>query len=176
MITLCLLFPCLILCFRLFFMKLIIITRSWFRGTVYTFLRVSLSYKVILMSLSSGHNISIQSQSDVITKSENTAIIVGNKKFRKNLSNRNGNIGFTYKTLYIFPRYLNVLSLDIKIKTQNIYDGFDFDYSLNYILVVVGLIKLFIALRVILMRQAYMSPRCSFFIILAHRLCRMYGS
>lgn len=128
------------------------------------------------MSFSFSHNISLQSQNHAREKPKNTFIRVGDKKLRENLSNRDGNISFIYKTLYIFRKYLNILSLDIKIKTLNIYDGFEFDYSFNYILVVLGLVKLFIALRVILMRQAYMSPRCNFFFIVAHRLCRMYGS
>ena len=176
MTILYLLFLCLILRCRLFFIKRIIRIRFWFRGTVCFFLRVLLSYKVSLMSFSFSHNISLQSQNHAREKPKNTFIRVGDKKLRENLSNRDGNISFIYKTLYIFRKYLNILSLDIKIKTLNIYDGFEFDYSFNYILVVLGLVKLFIALRVILMRQAYMSPRCNFFFIVAHRLCRMYGS
>ncbi len=58
---------------------------------------------------------------------------------------------------------------------MNIFDNFEFPYKLNYILVVLGFLKVFIALRVLLLRQAYMSPRCNSFLSIASRLCRMYG-
>ncbi len=52
--------------------------------------------------------------------------------------------------------------------TQNLYDNFSFPFKLNYVLVFLGFGKLFIILRVVLIRQIYMSPR-------SNRLCRMYG-
>jgi len=45
------------------------------------------------------------------------------------------------------------------------YDGFVFDFKLNYILVFLGFFKLFIILRVVLTNTVYMSPRCSFLLI-----------
>jgi hypothetical protein len=41
------------------------------------------------------------------------------------------------------------------------YDGFVFDYKLNYVLVVFGFAKMFIILRVVLSNTIYMSPRCT---------------
>lgn len=52
--------------------------------------------------------------------------------------------------------------------TSNLYDSYAFPYKVNYVLVFLGFGKLFIILRVVLIRQIYMSPRSS-------RLCRMYG-
>ena len=57
---------------------------------------------------------------------------------------------------------------DITIQTEDVYDGFFFDFKVNYVLVVLSFTKIFIILRVVLLRQIYMSPRSS-------RLCRMYG-
>ena len=48
----------------------------------------------------------------------------------------------------------------MSISTQNIYDDFEFQFKINYILVVIGFAKIFIILRVVLLRQIYMSPRC----------------
>lgn len=48
------------------------------------------------------------------------------------------------------------------------FDSITFPFKINYILVFFGFFKLFIILRVVLIRQIYMSPRSS-------RLCRMYG-
>lgn len=62
------------------------------------------------MPFSFGHNISLQSQNYVIKESKDTVLRVGNKKLGENLSNRNGNISFIYKALYIFRKYLKILS------------------------------------------------------------------
>jgi hypothetical protein len=43
----------------------------------------------------------------------------------------------------------------------NNYDGINFDFQLNYILVFLGFSKLFIILRVVLTNTVYMSPRCT---------------
>lgn len=51
--------------------------------------------------------------------------------------------------------------LDIFITSFDIYANFTFDFKLNYVLVVLGFLKLFIALRVLLLRQIYLSPRCT---------------
>lgn len=52
--------------------------------------------------------------------------------------------------------------------TENIYDGFFFEYKVNYILVILSFLKIFIIIRVILLNNIYMTPR-------SNRLCRMYG-
>ena len=64
---------------------------------------------------------------------------------------------------------------EFKVKMIDNYDGFTFDYKFNYILVFLGFGKLFIILRVILTGTSYMSPRCKNIVIVASRLCRMYG-
>lgn len=61
-----------------------------------------------------------------------------------------------------------MLYLEVHFTTANLYDSFSFPFKLNYVFVFLGFGKLFIILRVILIRQIYMSPRSS-------RLCRMYG-
>jgi hypothetical protein len=57
---------------------------------------------------------------------------------------------------------------DLTILTQNIYNKYGFEFKVNYILVLLGFFRLFIVLRVFLLRTSYMSPRSS-------RNCRMYG-
>lgn len=68
--------------------------------------------------------------------------------------------------------FLNDATVDM---TDN-FDHITFAFKINYILVFFGFFKLFIILRVMLIKQVYMSPRCkSFYIFSASRLCRMYG-
>ena len=59
-------------------------------------------------------------------------------------------------------------NLGVYFTTTNLYDSFSFPFKINYVLVFLGFGKLFIILRVVLIRQSYMSPR-------SNRLCRMYG-
>jgi len=59
-------------------------------------------------------------------------------------------------------------NLDLTFTTDNLYDSFSFKFKVNYVLVITSFFKLFIILRVVLMKQIYMSPR-------SNRLCRMYG-
>jgi hypothetical protein len=60
------------------------------------------------------------------------------------------------------------LNLDLTFTTQDLFDTFTFDFKVNYVLVITNFFKLFIILRVVLVKQIYMSPR-------SNRLCRMYG-
>lgn len=59
-------------------------------------------------------------------------------------------------------------TLGVYFTTTNLYDSFSFPFKINYVLVFLGFGKMFIILRVVLIRQSYMSPR-------SNRLCRMYG-
>lgn len=51
------------------------------------------------------------------------------------------------------------------VSMTNNFDGINFDFQLNYILVFLGFSKLFIILRVVLTNTVYMSPRCNYFFI-----------
>lgn len=59
------------------------------------------------------------------------------------------------------------VSLDIYFTTMNIRNNYSFDFKLNYLLVILGMFRLFIILRVFLLKTDYMSPR-------ANRVCRLY--
>lgn len=50
---------------------------------------------------------------------------------------------------------------ELTVTMNDNYDGFTFDFKLNYILVFLGFFKLFIILRVVLTNTVYMSPRCN---------------
>lgn len=60
------------------------------------------------------------------------------------------------------------LNSAITFNTSDIYDSFDFEYKINYILVMLGFLRIFIVLRGVLLSTSYMTPRGS-------RNCRMYG-
>ena len=49
----------------------------------------------------------------------------------------------------------------VTVSMSDNFDGINFDYQLNYILVFLGFSKLFIILRVVLTNTVYMSPRCT---------------
>jgi hypothetical protein len=53
----------------------------------------------------------------------------------------------------------------VTVSMSDNYDGINFDFSLNYILVFLGFSKLFIILRVVLTNTVYMSPRCIYDLI-----------
>lgn len=57
---------------------------------------------------------------------------------------------------------------NITFVTSNIYDSFNFEFKINYILVMLGFLRVFLLLRLVLLSSSYMSPRSS-------RNCRMYG-
>lgn len=69
---------------------------------------------------------------------------------------------------YPFINSKKRLNLDLTFTTQDLFDTFTFDFKVNYVLVITNFFKLFIILRVVLVKQIYMSPR-------SNRLCRMYG-
>ncbi len=69
---------------------------------------------------------------------------------------------------YPFINGKNTLNLDLTFTTQDLFDTFTFNFKVNYVLVITNFFKLFIILRVVLVKQIYMSPR-------SNRLCRMYG-
>ena len=48
------------------------------------------------------------------------------------------------------------------------YDSYNFEFTINYSLVLLGFAKILIVVKVLLHRTSYMSPRAS-------RNCRMYG-
>jgi len=56
----------------------------------------------------------------------------------------------------------------VTIQTRDIYDKFSFEFKLNYVIVLLGFLRLFVVVRFFLLRTDYMSPRAS-------RNCRMYG-
>lgn len=76
------------------------------------------------------------------------------------MANHNGNAHSVVPALLLPQRYFGPYA-DTTIQTENIYDDFTFNFKINYILVVVGFAKIFIILRVVLLRQIYMSPRCT---------------
>jgi hypothetical protein len=51
------------------------------------------------------------------------------------------------------------LHLDISIKSYDLYDKFEFDYKLNYILLAVGYSKLLLSFKARIMNSYYVSPR-----------------
>lgn len=50
---------------------------------------------------------------------------------------------------------------------MNIRNNYQFDFKLNYLFVILGYSRLFIIVRVFLLKTDYMSPR-------ANRVCRLY--
>lgn len=94
-----------------------------------------------------------------IKKSKNIIKIRRNPQLRKNLSNISINWDIYYTAIFFLKQYIDI-NVDITIITQDVYDNFYFPYKLNYIFVVLGFTKIFIGMRVLLLNQVYMNPRC----------------
>lgn len=94
---------------------------------------------------------------------------------------QNATLFTTKKVLWVFLECLVILLQPypflegIYFETQNSYLKRNFMYPINDFLAILSLIRTYIIFRGLILLTPYMNNRCSFPLIIANRLCKMYG-